>query len=268
MGNAVKFRIRRLSKKQRGKRSEHRESKKDLFSHLDKSEQKKTLDYALELKEQFRLDSFWDKTSKDNLRFNLFYIEMFDKALTLSAPRLPEIIATADIGSSNWPYIQGLHSVIKWWRSSAGRQLQLTGFEQDPYRINPDYYSCLDHAQGHMDGLKDVRYIPKKFSAQTNQYHLVTIILPFVFLEDHLKWGLPSHSFKPNHLLKYAWKSLKPGGVLIIINQGREEHLAQRKIMLLEEIEPLVGFPHDSTFYAFDQIKHVLVSIKDHQYRK
>ncbi len=263
VGNTIKFQIRRLTKKKRGIRTEHRESKKGLFINLARSEQKKTLDQALRLKKIFHLDNFWENTSRENLRFNLFYIEMLDRALTLSAPRLPDIIEAADVGCSNWPYIQGLHAAIKWWRSPAGRQLQITGFEEDPYRVNPDYYSCFDHAQGHMSGLMDVKYLPKRFKRQINKFHLITLILPFVFLQDHLDWELPPITFNPNKLLRDAWKSLKPGGVLIIINQGREEHLAQREIMLTEEIDPLVSFPHESILYDFEPLNHVLVSVKD-----
>ncbi len=262
LANVIKFHLRRLSKKQRGIRFEHKESKKELFKYVDKAEQKKTFDHALELREKFHLDRFWEKTSKDNLRFNLFYIEMLDKALTLAAPRIPEILEVADIGSSNWPYVQGLHAAIKWWRSPAGRQLHLTGFEIDPYRVNEDYHSWIDHAGGHLDGLKNVDYLPRKFRAQANSYHVITIVLPLVFPQDHLDWGLPMYLFNPNLLLNNAWKSLKPGGILIIINKNRAEHLAQREIMLVEEIEPLVGFPHESIYYDFEQVRHVLVSVK------
>ncbi len=263
VGNTVKFRLRRLAKTQRGKRLENKESKNDLFRHLEKSEQKKTLDQALFLKKQFHLDHFWEKTSRKNLLFNLFYIEMLDKALTLATPRLPEIISVADIGSSNWEYVQGLHAVIKWWRSPAGRQLQLTGFEKDPYRINTDHYSCFDHALGHIDDLKNVHYQPVRFKQQTNQYNVITIVHPFVFPQDHINWGLPSHTFNPHKQLLTAWNSIKPGGALIIINQGRTQHLAQREIMLTEEIEPLVGFPHESILYDYDMAPYVLISIKN-----
>jgi len=264
INNAVDFPLRNLIKWRNGKRFELQESKGDLYNHLIISEKNQANDIAKELKRKYRLDNFWDSTSKDNLRVCLFYLEIFDRALTLSGPSLPSEIKAADIGSGDWFYVKVLKALLEWWNhpSGSGRKVLLSGYEADPYNIYPDLYSRMDIALGHIEGLNDVKYVPDEFIPSLDTFHVITLLLPFVFVQDHLNSGLPVKKFKPMVLVEDAWTSLKKGGVLIIINRDRAEHLFQQEILASLNIEPIVKFVHSSFLCQYDQERHVLVAIK------
>ncbi|MBU3979817.1 MAG: hypothetical protein KJ550_02190, partial [Proteobacteria bacterium] len=65
----------------------------------------------------------------------------------------------------------------------------------------------------------------------------------------------------PIKLLRDVWGSLKPGGVLIIVNQGEAEHRAQKDMLLLENIRPAAAFQHLSQLYQYKLVRYVLVAI-------
>jgi len=116
----------------------------------------------------------------------------------------------------------------------------LIGFEADAYRIYNDLHSRQDYARAHLRGLpiERVHYEPRAFAAQPAAYDLVTLFFPFVFERDHLAWGrdhlawgLPRGLFRPQVLLAAAWASLRPGGTLLVVNQGEDEHMAQKAML-------------------------------------
>jgi len=129
--------------------------------------------------------------------------------------------------------------------------------------VYSNLFSRYDSAHGHMNGLEDVQYIPHKFTRQPGTFQFVAMLFPFVFLKDHLTWGLPLRRFNPLQLLRDAWASLKPGGVLVVVNQGEAEHVAQRDMLLAENIRPAAAFQHPSRLYEYDLTRYVLVAIHD-----
>ena len=58
-----------------------------------------------------------------------------------------------------------------------------------------------------------------------------TLFLPFVFKDPCLAWGLPGDFFQPEALLDHVVGLLKPGGVLLITNQGLAEAAEQRRLL-------------------------------------
>ncbi|MBU4258784.1 MAG: hypothetical protein KKH45_05285 [Proteobacteria bacterium] len=83
-----------------------------------------------------------------------------------------------------------------------------------------------------------------------------------MFIKDHLKWGLPFRRFNPIKLLRDVWDSLKPGGALIIVNQGEAEHRAQKDMLLSENILPAAAFQHPSQLYRYKLMRYALVAIR------
>ena len=259
--NAVEHPLRQQIRWQRGAPHLPNESKQDLFAHLPANEQKQANITAKRLHSDFHLQHLRENSSADNYRLNLFYLEMLERALSEAGPKIPQAIHAADIGPSDWFYVQALYAALKWWNSPTGRIVQLTGYEADAYRVYANLFSRYDLAHSYMTGLEEVRYIPRKFTRQPAKFDLITMFFPFVFLKDHLTWGLPLRRFNPVELLRDTIASLKPGGVLVIVNQGEAEHLAQRDMLLAENIQPAAAFQHPSQLYQYDLIRYVLVAI-------
>lgn len=261
--NAIEYRLRQLIKWRKGLPYFENESKEDLFVHLPEKEQKQANEVAKWLFTNFHLQHLYENSSAENYRVNLFYTEMLCRALSEAAPQMPPTIHAADIGVSDWVYVQALYAVLKWWNSSSGRAVRLTGYEADAYRVCTCLFSRYDLAHGHMRGLEGVQYIPHKFTQQPDEFDVIMMLFPFVFLADHLGWGLPLRRFKPVELLRDAWASLKPGGLLVIVNQGQAEHYNHRKMLIRENIQPAAAFQHLSLLYKYDLIRCVLVAIRD-----
>ena len=140
--------------------------------------------------------------------------------------------------------------------------MTLTGFEADAYRVYWNFYSRYDYALAHMRDLPDVRFLPQKFERQPGAFHFVTILFPFVFVRDHLNWGLPRGMFAPEQLLANAWASLAPGGLLVIVNQGEAEHDAQREMLMAAGLKPVAAFCHESLLFRYDLLRYVLVACR------
>ena len=160
----------------------------------------------------------------DNLLENFYYLEMLESALLHSNIELQDYIQVADIGVSHWFYVRSFYALLMWYKTSAPRSFWLSGYEIDPFRVYLNFYSRYDLAQAYIQGLQNVSYHPKEFSIQAEKYHIITLLFPFIFLRDHLQWGLPYKLFHPEILLQNASLSLKNKGLMIIVNQGEEEY--------------------------------------------
>jgi len=264
MRNMVDYPLRQLFRWRRQGFQLKRQANRDLFATLPMEDRARAGVLAEDLKNRYRLESFFQDSTPVNYRENLFYLSMLEKALESSQCTLPEKVIAADIGPSHWFYVQALHAVLKWWQYPSGRSVVLRGYEVDPYRVYQNFYSRADHAYAHMRGLPGVEYIPRGFSTQTGHLDLATMLFPFVFERDHLEWGLPSLIFHPVSLLESAWQSLKPGGVLISVNQGEKEHAAQRKRLEAGGIPLRAAFRMDSLLFRYPLDRFVLVCCRDH----
>jgi hypothetical protein len=243
------------------------ESKDRLFKRLPAEAQTLAQTTANRLLESYHLQRLFYHSRAENYRENLFYLELLESALQRARATLPPVIHAADIGVSKWFYVQALCALLQWWQPVAGepvpeegRAVTLSGFEADAYRVYADFYSRYDYALAHLRDLEAARYIPNRFERQPGAFQFVTLLFPFVFLRDHLKWGLPRSMFAPEHLLDEAWASVAPGGLLVIVNQGEAEHAAQRDRLQKAGIPVTVAFCHESLLFRYDLLRYVLVA--------
>lgn len=259
--NTVDFPLRQFFKWQR-KLTIHNEEKDQLFDHLSTKERILAGNIEKTLRHDFHLENLYQNSGAKNYRENLFYLEILIRALDTTSPQLPQTLITADIGPSHWFYIQALYAALKWWHAPEGRQIHLTGFEIDAYRVYGDFRSRRDHALAHIRNLESVEYLAQKFVKQPGAFHVITMFFPFVFLSDHLEWGLPTKMFDPAQLLIDAWQSLRPNGLLLIINQGEKEHIAQKEMLVKAGISPVKAFQHESVLFQYDLPRYVLVALR------
>jgi SAM-dependent methyltransferase len=261
--NAFDYSLRQLFRWRRSGLHFRNESKDKLFSNLDHNDRENAQRIARRLREDYHLQQFYNQSRAENYRENLFYLEMLERALNTAGRKLPKVIRAADIGCSHWFYVQALYALLTWWNAPEGRQVDLTGYEIDAYRVYANFYSRYDHAQAHINTLRNVHYLPLAFTPQPRQFDIITMLFPFVFIKDHTRWGLPKNLFLPEKLLADVWNSLKPGGMLIIVNQGEDEHQAEKERLKALDIKPLTAFRHDSILFHYDIPRFVLTGQKD-----
>lgn len=261
--NAIDYPLRQFFHWSRSGLLIRNEPKDNLFAHLVEAERVQTENSAARLLKEYHLDRFCADSTADNYRENLFYLALLEKALNETSSDLPQTIAVADIGSSDWFYVQALYALLKWWRCPGSRDVTLNGYEPDAYRVYVGFHSRFDHAQANLRGLERVHYLPRAFEQHPGAFELITMLFPFVFLQDHLKWGLPYALFKPCELLSDAWRSLKPGGVLVIINQGEREHQAQLGMLGSADIQIVSSFRFDSHLYPYELPRFAVVAQRD-----
>ncbi len=260
--NALDYPIRRLLHwRRRGKRFRN-EPKDRLFDHLTPEERPAAERTAARLLAQYHLDALYADSSCFNYQVNLFYLELLERALDELDVPLPDPLVAVDIGPSHWFYVQALYGLLRWWRAPAGREVVLRGFEIDPWRVYRDLYSRHDHAMAHIRAQPGVEYLTCGFRPEPNGYDLVLMPFPFVFIADHLRWGLPRALFDPPALLAGAWSSVRPGGVLVIVNQGEAEHRQQRAWLEAQEMPVRVAQRHDSLMFQHELPRFVIASAK------
>ena len=258
--NQVDFPLRRAIALRRRGLSFRNQPKGGLYDYLPAEQRKEALSLAARLRRDYHLDDFYAASTALNYRENLYYLHLLEQAFLRSDLELPAPVTVADIGPSHWFYVQALYAFLRWQRSPAGREVDLTAYEIDAYRVYTDLYSRYDHALAHMRSLPGTRYLAQAFTAQPGHFHLVLALFPFIFEGDHLEWGLPHALFAPRRLQQQAWDSLSPGGVLVIVNQGLEEHQAQQALLQEIDVQPVAAYQHVSTLYDYDLPRYVLVS--------
>ncbi|MGB9521315.1 MAG: hypothetical protein ACPL6F_01030 [Anaerolineales bacterium] len=260
--NRLDYALRQRFHWQRGEISIINESKEDLFAGLSTKQRKSAEDMADRFLHQYHLEHFYAHSRAENYRENLYYLALLERSFTMANIHLGEEIHAADIGVSSWFYVQALYALLRWYDAPDGRLVNLVGYERDAYRVYADFRSRYDHAQTHLQGLAGVSYLPIAFSPQLNHFDILFILFPFLFLRDHLKWGLPKKQFNPIGLLTDAWLSLKKDGVLILVNQGIEEHQVQKHLLKLAAIPIHAMLQFESPLFHYDLERYVIIAIR------
>lgn len=132
-------------------------------------------------------------------------------------------LSVLDIGARNWRYAGALAA---WFHPYS---VTVTGIELDAFRLYSNLRTRLSFG----------RYFAEVYSSGTcakfhfqagdagdwnGQADVVTWFFPFVLPSPHRAWGLPFSRFDPKSLFKHVEsRCLRPGGVLIMANQGEWE---------------------------------------------
>jgi len=140
--------------------------------------------------------------------------------------------------------------------------VRLYGYEADAYRVYADFHSRYDHAIAHINDLSEVVFIPKPFQRQASTYDVITLLFPFVFLRDHLEWGLPRGNFDTVHLLEDVWNSVKPGGLLVMVNQGAEECKVLHELCEGSQVAVQSTWKHASVLYEYELERFVSTAVR------
>ena len=238
------------------------QSKQNLFENLPDANRQDARKVAWDLFQKYQLESIYNLSSQDNYCENLFYLELLQRAFSQSQIVLPDPVQVVDIGPSSWFYVRALYQFLRLWNAPTERTVDLVGYEEDPFRVYANWHSRYDHAVAYTANLAGVTYIPGPFPAITKSWDVALLFFPFVFLKDHLEWGLPQDFHNPQKLLEQAWESVRPGGVLLIVNQGPQEAEAQQKMLAAANISVLETFKFESTVYHYALPRYVHVAVR------
>jgi hypothetical protein len=211
----------------------------------------------------YHFESFATTHSTNEIKENYYYLSMLDEAFRKTKVIFPESIKAADIGPSSWFYVHSLSAALGWYNIPMRRNFQLTGYEIDAYRLYSDFHTRKDHAMGNMVGLQNVEFLDHGFEQHPNSVDIITMFFPFVFEKDHLEWGLPHRLFEPTVLLKAAWNSLRPGGLLLIVNQGQDEHKTEISYLNELAIPIKTAFRVEPLLYSYPLDRYVITAIHE-----
>jgi len=262
--NKLDFKIRQMVRWKRGGLQLSRVSKTNVFTPLAAPEKQRAKGIEARLLRTYDFQDVIDRGDKDNYCINLYYLELLETTFNLFDRKLPQTVDVADIGCSSWFYVRALHSFLSGWRMDAGKRIiNLTGYELDAYRPYFNLFSRYDYAHVFSKNLTHTRYVPEGFQLQKESFDIVCQFFPFVFTKDHLEWGLPAEYFFPGDLLQDAWSSLRKDGILLVVNQGIEEHERQKELFAGLKITPGVSFRVDSHLFHYGIDHFVLGATKD-----
>lgn len=218
---------------------------------------------AEELVATYHLGGLVARGRRRDVRENLYYLELLTTAFAASGLDLPDAaLAAIDVGVSDWFYAPALAAALRHWRSACPRRLEVHGFEIDPGQRFRDGRSREDWAAWHLVGLDGLTYHADDARAWHGQVDLAMMLFPFLFARDSDRWGLPRYVLAPADLLGYTWSLVRPGGALVVANQGEAEH--RRQIELLRElgVEPVWRDRFECPFWSYDTERYLVVARK------
>lgn len=217
MKNKFDFFLRNSLTFSRKNYSEKNEPKENLFSEQEIIEREK---YLLE---KFDLEQFKSNSTVQNYLDNLYILDLFERYLKVD---FKDELNVLEIGCKNWFLAKAQYFFFKKYC----KNLKLIGIELDTNRLYTNLYSRAEVAKFYSQDLKDAKYISGDFLKHEGKYDFMIWVLPFVFEEPLLGWGLPLKYFKPEQMLKKAYESLNSSGKMFIINQGRNEYEEQKNL--------------------------------------
>lgn len=197
-------------------------------NYVEKNEPKSDLpEQEKVLFENYDLAYLKSNSTRQNYLENLYIIEVLERYLPLEKK---DVLKVLDIGCKNWFYAKGEYAFFK----KHCENLVLEGIELDCNRLYYNFYSRAEAAKFHIKNLPNVKYLCGDFleiNAENGQkYDYLIWILPFVFEEPLLKWGLPLTYFQPEKMLLHAKSLVKEDGIILVINQGEGEYKVQTEL--------------------------------------
>lgn len=200
----------RLEERLAWSRGTYREQPVGRLSHLSGIQQAR----IASLQRRFRV-RFEQQAEQSTALKQYDYLDVLER--TWSALGLPYSVggAVQDIGASNFWYASAMHAFFQ--------PSELVGIEMEGYRIYTNGYSRLDHAQGYIEGLPNTHFVVSDYTHYHRPADIVTAWYPFVTPAPVLAWRMPLSVLSPQALFAQVAQNLKPNGLFVMVNQGKEE---------------------------------------------
>jgi len=143
------------------------------------------------------------------------YLDILDQAWTFLGKPRPVGGVMHDVGASNFWYARALHAFFS--------PASLTGVKVEGYRIYSNGYSRWDYAQGYVADLPRTSFKVYDYTQYTDSVDTIIAWFPFVSAAPVLAWRMPLRVLSPHTLFGRVAENLSPGGLFVMVNQGREE---------------------------------------------
>ena len=200
-----------LSNRLRWRRGHYREKPASELVDLNAAQRRRidelTARYAVHFEQRF---------DRNNALENYTYLDLLDQLrASFGEADWPLARAVLDVGSKNFYYAAVLQAALC--------PKTLTGLELEGYRIYPNLHSRHDYAMAYIRDLPDTRFVVGDVREYREPAELITCFYPFVFADTHVAWYLPLRVFDPPGQFAAMARLLKPGGQLLLCNQGEEE---------------------------------------------
>lgn len=228
------------------------EPKEGLFEGMARPE-------AARLIATYGLQGWAHEASRVDLATSLVYLQMLERACGELGHAIPDPVRALDAGPSDWFYVRVLQAFLARSGSEIPREVALDGVELDAFRVYDDLRSRHDWAEAYIGGLPGVRYVAGDVRGYREPVDLAFMFYPFIFTADHRRWGLPRRHLRPAEHLAHVAGLVKPGGLLMIVNQGEAEREAQHR--LLAEVGLPVAWwgEHPSALWTYPQPRFITV---------
>lgn len=149
-----------------------------------------------------------------------------------AGPKRADELCALDVGCGVFQYAAGLR---QWLGTLAGdRAVRLRGIEIDGYGIYRDGHSRADHGQSWAAAAgPGVSYEVADFTRlDVPPQDVVSLFFPFLNAFSLLTWGSPLHHLKPRRCLERAVDAVRPGGLLVVVNQTPAEGARLRSLLV------------------------------------
>ncbi|MNT68548.1 hypothetical protein D3C72_2067920 [compost metagenome] len=113
-----------------------------------------------------------------------------------------------------------------------------------------------------MGALAGVRYRAQDVRAYDRPVDVAFMLYPFLFEDDHRAWGLPRRYLRPAELLAHVSGLVKPGGTLVIANQGAAERERQHALLAEAGLPVAWWGRHRTELYPFEPERYLTVVVK------
>jgi len=155
---------------------------------------------------------------------NYVYLDLLDRLRAAAGSHWPEPGGRwLDVGSKHFWYAPVLRAVLA--------PARLTGIEIEGYRIYADGHSRHDYAQSYIAALPETRYRVMDAMDWREPVDGISLFYPLLLPGTVLAWGLPVSVLRPRALFAHLARCLRPGGHLLMVNQGEGEWQQARALV-------------------------------------
>lgn len=161
---------------------------------------------------------------------NYEYLDILDHAWPAAVPRPQGMGVLCDVGCASFWYAAALEAFF--------RPRALIGVDVEGYRLFKDGRTRSDYAAGYMSQRQNARFVVADYVTYEEPADLITAWFPFLTPGAILAWRLPLSLLDPERLIRRIHHNLTPGGNFLMVNHGREEAEAARRLCVAAGLEP------------------------------
>ncbi|MGE3260976.1 MAG: hypothetical protein AB7K68_04275 [Bacteriovoracia bacterium] len=172
------------------------------------------------LESRYGMGEFFTKLHSNNYLKNLSTLSWLEN-LQPFLGELPEQMEILETGAHDFSRLPAIRNFFTLNNFSPA----ITGLELDPFPILTDLHSRADKADYYISLTKNPgdKFLAGDFFKSALQADCILSFYPFVSANPALAWGLPAEFGSAEKWLEGFSRTLKPGGLLLVVHQGEWE---------------------------------------------